>query len=60
MKTLNRPALIMFLAGAIAAAPLIVSMHASTGEEQAVLAPITAMFDGMAKRDAAAMKKPLL
>jgi len=28
--------------------------------EQAVLAPITAMFDGMAKRDAAAIKQPLL
>ena len=52
--------LIIFLAGAITAGSLIISMHASTGEEQAVMAPITAMFDGMAKRDAAAMKKPLL
>jgi hypothetical protein len=60
MKNLNRRVLIMFLAGAIAAGSLIVSMHASSGEEKAVLAPITAMFDGMAKRDAAAMKKPLL
>ena len=29
-------------------------------EEQAVLAPVTQLFDGMAKRDAAAIKKPLL
>ena len=28
--------------------------------EQAVMAPITEMFDGMEKRDAAAIKKPLL
>ncbi len=31
-----------------------------SAEEQAVLAPITQLFDGMAKRDAAASKKPLL
>ncbi len=31
-----------------------------SAEEQAVLAPITELFDGMAKRDAAAIKKPLL
>lgn len=29
-------------------------------EQQAVLAPIEQLFDGMAKRDAAAIKKPLL
>jgi hypothetical protein len=39
---------------------LVSSLHATTPEEQAVLAPITAMFDGMAKRDAEAIKKPLL
>ena len=33
---------------------------AETAEEQAVLAPIHAMFDGMAKRDAAAIKAPTL
>ena len=37
-----------------------VSLHAVTPEEQAVLAPVQAMFDGMAKRDAAAIKEPLL
>ena len=31
-----------------------------SAEQQAILAPITQMFDGMAKRDAAAIKKPLL
>ncbi|HEY6387429.1 MAG TPA: nuclear transport factor 2 family protein [Candidatus Acidoferrum sp.] len=29
-------------------------------EQQAVLAPVTQLFDGMAKRDAATIKKPLL
>jgi Putative lumazine-binding len=31
-----------------------------SAEQQAVLAPVTQLFDGMAKRDAAAIKKPLL
>lgn len=39
---------------------LLSSLYAATPDEQAVLAPVTAMFDGMAKRDAAAIKKPLL
>jgi hypothetical protein len=33
---------------------------ADTADEQAVLAPVHAMFDGMAKRDAAAIRKPTL
>jgi Putative lumazine-binding len=36
------------------------SAQAATPDEQAVLVPIQAMFDGMAKRDAAAIKQPLL
>src|SRR5260370_39070860 len=36
------------------------ALHAATPEEQAVLAPVKAMFDGMAKRDATAIKEPLL
>ena len=36
------------------------SPSVDSAEQQAVLAPITQMFDGMAKRDAAAIKKPLL
>ncbi len=31
-----------------------------SAEQQAVLAPITQLFDGMSKRDAAMIKKPLL
>jgi hypothetical protein len=49
------------LALALATGFLVSSLHAATPEEQAaVLAPVTALFEGMAKRDAAAMKKPLL
>lgn len=47
---------LLIAAATLSAAPL----HAATPEEQAVLAPIQAMFDGMAKRDAAAIKEPLL
>lgn len=60
MKILHRFRVVLFLAAATAAGFLISSLHASTQEEQAVLAPINAMFDGMAKRDAVAIKKPLL
>ncbi len=35
-------------------------VYAGSQEEDAVLAPVKAMFDGMAKRDAEAIKKPLL
>lgn len=49
------------LAAALACAALVaVSLHAATSEEDAVLAPINAMFDGMAKRDAAAIKLPAI
>jgi hypothetical protein len=44
----------------VTAASMTGSVHAATLEEQAVLAPIQAMFDGMAKRDAAAIKEPTL
>jgi len=40
--------------------PAASALYAGTQEEQAVLAPVKAMFDGMAKRDAEAFKKPLL
>ena len=59
MKT-SRLRFVLFITGAIAPAILIGSLHASTPEEQAVLAPVSAMFDGMAKRDAAAIKEPTL
>ena len=49
------------LISSLALATLLpVSVHALTPEEQAVLVPVQAMFDGMAKRDAAAIKQPLL
>jgi len=36
------------------------TLAVDSAEQQAILAPITKLFDGMAKRDAAAIKKPLL
>src|SRR6476619_944950 len=68
MKLFHRLHLFLLLAIATAAGFLVNSLHAatprsaeaSTQEEQAVMAPIAAMFDGMAKRDAAAIRKPLL
>jgi len=39
---------------------LTVSLRATTSEEQEVMAPITAMFDSMAKHDAAALKQSVL
>ena len=56
MKNLRTAILVLLIAGALVTAPL----GASTPAEQAVLAPVQAMFDGMAKRDAAAIKAPLL
>jgi Putative lumazine-binding len=47
---------ILFIGAAIAASLMTASLHAATPEEQAVLASVHAMFDGMAKRDAAAIK----
>jgi hypothetical protein len=52
--------LALFVAGATVAGLLTSPLHAATPEEQAVLAPVNAMFAGMAKRDAAAIKEPLL
>jgi Putative lumazine-binding len=44
----------------ILAMSLATCAFAQSVEEQAVLAPIHAMFDGMSKRDAAAIKAPTL
>jgi Putative lumazine-binding len=60
MKTFRQIHLVLVLAGATVAGLLTASLHAATPEEQAVLAPVQAMFEGMAKRDAAAIKVPLL
>ena len=45
----------LLVGGAVSAA-----IWAATPEEQAVLAPVQALFDGMAKRDAAAIKASAL
>ncbi len=49
-----------FFSSMILATSLTTRAFAQSAEEQAVLAPIHAMFDGMSKRDAAAMKAPTL
>jgi len=54
----NRAKHILF--AAIVATLAATSVLAHSAEEQAVLAPIHAMFDGMSKRDAAAIKAPTL
>jgi len=60
MKIFPPLRLALFIVATIAAALLAPSLYATTPEEQAVLAPIHAMFDGMSKRDAAAIKEPTL
>ncbi len=58
MASMNRQAKqLAFFLGAILATSFAAAQSA---EEQAVLAPIHAMFDGMSKRDAAAIKAPTL
>jgi hypothetical protein len=60
MKIIRHLHLILFAAGATTAVLTTPLLHAATHEEQAILAPVKAMFDGMAKRDATAIKEPLL
>jgi Putative lumazine-binding len=60
MGIYRRLHLILLAAGVTAAGFLAAPLLAATPEEQAVLAPVEAMFDGMAKRDADAIKAPLL
>ena len=50
----------MLVAGALASGLIASSMFAATSDEKDVLVPIQAMFDGMAKRDAAAIKASAL
>jgi hypothetical protein len=50
----------VFFLGTVLVASLATGSFAQSAEEQAVLAPIHAMFDGMSKRDAAAIKAPTL
>ena len=61
MASMYRPAKqFVFFFGTILATSLATGVFAQSAEEQAVLAPIHAMFDGMSKRDAAAIKAPTL
>ena len=61
MTTLRPSRLILLLAcTTVAALFLNMPLHGAPAEQEAVLAPVKALFDGMAKRDAQAIKKPLL
>ncbi len=61
MASMNRHATrFVFLFATFLASGLAAGAASPSPEEQAVLAPIQAMFDGMSKRDAAAIKAPTL
>jgi hypothetical protein len=63
MATMNRQSkrfVFVLVVGTILTTVLSTRAFAQSAEEQAVLAPIQAMFDGMAKRDAVAIKAPTL
>jgi Putative lumazine-binding len=61
MAGMNRRAkqLVLLFGGILATGPTT-HVYAQSAEEQGVLAPIHAMFDGMSKRDAAAIRAPTL
>ena len=52
--------MLLLAVGVMAAGLLTPSIRAATPDEQAVLIPIQAMFDGMARRDAVAIKASTL
>jgi len=68
MNNFRRLGMIFLIAGATAAGSFPASLHAAAtqvqaqepADQQAVLAPVNALFAGMTKRDAAAMKAPVL
>jgi hypothetical protein len=60
MKIFRRLPSLLFLAAATTATLLPATLHAATPEEQAVLAPVKAMFDGMARRDATVIKEAFI
>jgi Putative lumazine-binding len=60
MNILGLSRFALFLAATTITPSLIASLHAGATEQQAVLAPVMAFFDGMAKRDPDAIRKPLL
>ena len=55
----NAMRLVCFFGTILATCP-VPHARAQSPQEQAVLAPVQAMFDGMSKRDAAAIKEPTL
>ncbi len=56
MHNLFQPKVLRLITVFLATGVFCTAIGAATPEEDAVLAPIRAMFDGMAKRDAAAIK----
>lgn len=60
MPHAHRVCLLLLMTAALIPGLLPSSLHALTPEENAVLAPVQALFDGMAKRDAAAIQENLL
>jgi hypothetical protein len=56
MKTIPQLSLALALMATTAAALFPASAHATKPEDQAVLAPVNALFAGMSKRDSAAIK----
>lgn len=60
MKSAHRLLSILLFAAAIVAAAVVNPLRAQSVDEKAVLAPIQAMFDAMAKHDAEAFKQALL
>ena len=59
MKIVPTSYVAFFLASGMVAG-FLVSSHAATTEKQAVVAAVMELFDGMSKRDAELIKKPLL
>jgi hypothetical protein len=60
MNRQSKQLVFVLVVGTILTTVLSTRAFAQSAEEQAVLAPIQAMFDGMAKRDAVAIKAPTL
>lgn len=59
-RMLRRQKFLAFVSVTVLTSTLAVPALAQSADEQSVLAPIHAMFDGMSKRDAAAIKAPTL
>jgi len=60
MNIFHSSRFVSVLAGATVIPFLISSLQAAPADQQAVLAPVMALFDGKAKRDPDAIRKPLL